>query len=113
MCLILSLSPPLPLPSPSPPLPSPHTSCVQLATALLPVCDPLLQVPSESVNEGAEALIPTFVQPKIQGGVLPGGMHYVHAEKPNRGESLDKLMAQEDYVRGKLLTLYFVAWSFQ
>ena len=91
---------------PSPPLPSPRNSCVQLATALLPVCDPLLQVLSESVNEGAEALIPACVQPKIQGGVLPGGMHYVHAERPNRGESLDKLMAQEDYVRGKLLLQY-------
>ena len=72
---------------------------MQLAKALLPVCDPLLEAPGEPVVEGAEALIPAFVQPKIQGGVLPGGIHYVHAEKPNRGESLEKLMAQEDYVR--------------
>ena len=79
------------------------TTCVQLATALLPVCDPLLQAPSESVDEGAEALIPAFAQPKIQQGILPGGLHYVHAEKPNRGESLDKLMAREDHVRVLML----------
>ena len=86
--------------SPLPPLPSPSPAThVQLAKALLPVCDPLLQAPGEPVDKGDEALIPSFMQPKIHGGVLPGGMHYVHAEKPNRGESLEKLMAQEDYVR--------------
>ena len=92
----LMCHPPSPLSLPPPLPPATH---VQLAKALLPVCDPLLQAPGEPVDKGDEALIPSFVQPKVQGGVLPGGMHYIHAEKPNRGESLEKLMAQEDYVR--------------
>ena len=68
----------------------------QLAGTLLPIFDPLLMAPVK--GEQDQDLIPSFHQPVIRSGLLPGGFHYLHVEKPNTGESLAVMAARDDYV---------------
>ena len=43
-------------------------------------------------------LIPMYEGAKVQGGVLPGGLHYLHYDKPGLPTPLEIQMAQMDYV---------------
>ncbi|XP_068454809.1 cilia- and flagella-associated protein 61 [Clinocottus analis] len=56
----------------------------ELAAMLLPLFDPTLQVAVEPPPE-PNRLLPHYKQPKIQGGTLPGGLHYLHLTKPPSG----------------------------
>jgi hypothetical protein len=66
----------------------------QLAATLLSRLDPTLQEPPVTSDP---SLLPTYTQPKATYTVLPGGLHYLHVEKPSLPEPLVTLMSQPSY----------------
>ncbi|XP_066532406.1 cilia- and flagella-associated protein 61 isoform X2 [Hoplias malabaricus] len=54
----------------------------ELASLLLPLFDPTLE-PTVNPPPEQDVLIPTYTQPKIQGGRMPGGYSYLHVTKPS------------------------------
>ncbi|KAM6915075.1 cilia- and flagella-associated protein 61 [Xenentodon cancila] len=54
----------------------------ELAATLMSVFDPTLE-PKDEPPPGTERLVPLYKHPKIQGGKLPGGFHYLHVTKPS------------------------------
>ncbi|KAK3094136.1 hypothetical protein FSP39_024579 [Pinctada imbricata] len=57
-----------------------------------PTLDQQSAPPEESLN-----LIPIYRNPKIQGGILPGGYYYLHVSKPGLDVPLSTQMEQPDY----------------
>lgn len=55
---------------------------VQLAGSLLALFDPTIESEKERPEEPDIKLVPMYRSPKICGGVLPGGYHYLHVKKP-------------------------------
>ncbi|KAL6486664.1 hypothetical protein MHYP_G00060560 [Metynnis hypsauchen] len=53
----------------------------ELASVLLPFFDPTLEAPANPTPD-LDHLIPTYTQPKTEGGRLPGGYSYLHIRKP-------------------------------
>ncbi|MCI4389610.1 hypothetical protein PGIGA_G00100130 [Pangasianodon gigas] len=53
----------------------------ELAAMLLHLFDPTLEPPAKPAPD-ADRLLPIYKQPKITGGKLPGGYHYLHVTKP-------------------------------
>jgi hypothetical protein len=51
---------------------------VKVAHSLLPLLDPL----SAGAAAAATDALPTFSQPRSEGGMLPGGLLYVHVQRP-------------------------------
>jgi hypothetical protein len=75
----------------------------KLAATLLSKLDPTAQ-PSQDPDTGCDPLLlPTYTQPKSVFTILPGGLYYLHVEKPNLSETLDSLMNHTNYGR-ELLT---------
>ncbi|XP_062857791.1 cilia- and flagella-associated protein 61 isoform X2 [Trichomycterus rosablanca] len=52
-----------------------------LAATFLPLFDPILE-PAVDQAPDVDRLVPVYKQPKITGGRLPGGYHYLHVTKP-------------------------------
>ncbi|XP_069810288.1 cilia- and flagella-associated protein 61 [Dendropsophus ebraccatus] len=79
---------------------------VQLAAAMLPLFDPTLEPVSEPLQDG-DRLIPIYKGPTIQGGLVPGGYHYLHVAKPAIPSPLQAQMAKPNYgqeiITGKAL----------
>ncbi|XP_076099520.1 cilia- and flagella-associated protein 61-like isoform X2 [Mytilus galloprovincialis] len=69
---------------------------VHLATEMLRLFDPTME-PQTAPPEETLNLIPIYRNPKIQGGVLPGGYNYLHIAKPGLDMPLADQMAQHDY----------------
>ncbi|OWF50418.1 cilia- and flagella-associated protein 61-like isoform X2 [Mizuhopecten yessoensis] len=69
---------------------------IHLATEMLRLFDPTME-PQSAPPEEALNLIPIYRNPKIQGGILPGGYHYLHVAKPGLDTPLSNQMAQPDY----------------
>ncbi|CAG2250100.1 Cilia- and flagella-associated protein 61 [Mytilus edulis] len=69
---------------------------VHLATEMLRLFDPTME-PQTAPPEETLNLIPIYRNPKIQGGVLPGGYNYLHIAKPGMDMPLADQMAQHDY----------------
>ncbi|XP_068088540.1 cilia- and flagella-associated protein 61 isoform X2 [Hyperolius riggenbachi] len=70
----------------------------QLAASVLPLFDPTLEPVSEPSQE-LDRLIPIYKGPIIQGGVVPGGYHYLHVAKPAIPCPLQAQIAQPNYGR--------------
>nr|XP_033795156.1 cilia- and flagella-associated protein 61 isoform X2 [Geotrypetes seraphini] len=68
----------------------------QLAAAVLPLFDPTLEPMSEPPKD-LDKLLPMYKAAKIQGGILPGGYHYLHIAKPAIPTPLDAQMSRPDY----------------
>uniref|UniRef100_UPI00358F2852 cilia- and flagella-associated protein 61 n=1 Tax=Myxine glutinosa TaxID=7769 RepID=UPI00358F2852 len=68
----------------------------QLATTLLPLLDPTLELP-EDLSPEMDCLLPVYSAPKVKGGVLPGGFHYLHIAKPGINTCLEAQMHLPDY----------------
>uniref|UniRef100_A0A8C4X0J9 Cilia- and flagella-associated protein 61 N-terminal domain-containing protein n=1 Tax=Eptatretus burgeri TaxID=7764 RepID=A0A8C4X0J9_EPTBU len=68
----------------------------QLATTLLPLLDPTLELPEDLTPE-MDCLLPAFSAPKVKGGLLPGGFHYLHIAKPGIDTYLEAQMRLPDY----------------
>ncbi|XP_071996729.1 cilia- and flagella-associated protein 61 isoform X2 [Engystomops pustulosus] len=78
----------------------------QLAATMLHLFDPTLEPVSEP-SEECDRLIPIYKGPSIQGGLVPGGYHYLHISKPAIPSPLQAQMAQPNYgqeiITGKAL----------
>ncbi|XP_053736719.1 cilia- and flagella-associated protein 61 [Synchiropus splendidus] len=57
-----------------------------LAALLLPRLDTTLAAPQDEGSVDPERLVPIYSQPKITGGKLPGGFHFLHVAKPSSAE---------------------------
>nr|DBA27021.1 TPA: hypothetical protein GDO54_011203 [Pyxicephalus adspersus] len=68
----------------------------QLAASLMPLFDPTLEPISEPPQE-QDRLIPIYRGPVIQGGILPGGYHYLHVNMPALPCPLQAQMLQPNY----------------
>jgi len=67
----------------------------KLASTLLSQLDPT----ADSTSSPTSDLLPSYTLPKTVSATLPGGLHYLHVEKPNCGERLQTLMEQPNYGR--------------
>ncbi|CAI8039464.1 Cilia- and flagella-associated protein 61 [Geodia barretti] len=63
----------------------------KLAASLLSRLDPTYQEPSATSDP---ALLPTYTQPKAVYTVLPGGLHYLHVDKPHPSDPTNTLTNQ-------------------
>ncbi|KAE8601161.1 hypothetical protein XENTR_v10013560 [Xenopus tropicalis] len=70
----------------------------QLAANMLNIFDPTLEPVIEFTDE-FDRLIPIYKGPVIQGGIIPGGFHYLHVNKPAIPCPLKAQMAQAHYGR--------------
>ncbi|XP_018118396.1 cilia- and flagella-associated protein 61 isoform X2 [Xenopus laevis] len=70
----------------------------QLAANMLNIFDPTLEPVSEFTEE-YDRLIPIYKGPLIQGGIIPGGFHYLCVKKPAIPCPLKAQMAQVHYGR--------------
>ncbi|XP_073484254.1 cilia- and flagella-associated protein 61 isoform X2 [Aquarana catesbeiana] len=68
----------------------------QLAACMLPLFDPTLEPMSEPPQE-QDKLITIYKGPVIQGGIVPGGYHYLHVSKPALPCPLQAQMLQPNY----------------
>ncbi|XP_030854264.1 cilia- and flagella-associated protein 61 [Strongylocentrotus purpuratus] len=69
-----------------------------LASTMLRLFDPTIENDVAPPPE-PHCLIPLYQGAKVQGGVLPGGLHYLHYGKPGLDMPLEVQMAQADYGR--------------
>ncbi|XP_053567984.1 cilia- and flagella-associated protein 61 [Bombina bombina] len=70
----------------------------QLAASMLHLFDPTLETVIEP-PEDQDRLIPIYKGPVIQGGVVPGGFHYLHVSKPSIPCPLKAQMAKANHGR--------------
>ncbi|KAJ1620362.1 hypothetical protein T492DRAFT_1078537 [Pavlovales sp. CCMP2436] len=61
---------------------------VKVAHSLLPLLDPL----SAAATAATSDALPTFDQPRSEGGMLPGGLLYVHVQRPSKPLPYDELV---------------------
>ncbi|XP_048259860.1 cilia- and flagella-associated protein 61-like isoform X2 [Haliotis rufescens] len=71
---------------------------IALAVEMLRLFDPTVE-PQSTPGEEPLNLIPIYRNPKVHGGILPGGLHYLQVAKPSLPVPLDVHMAQSDYGR--------------
>ncbi|XP_064599733.1 cilia- and flagella-associated protein 61-like [Liolophura sinensis] len=69
---------------------------IALASALLRMFDPTVE-PEPEPPQQLLNLIPIYRSPKIEGGLLPGGYHYLHVAKPGLHIPLKTHMSHQDY----------------
>lgn len=71
---------------------------IELAVAMLALFDPSRER-QHAPHEESLTLMPIYSAPKIDGGVLPGGYHYLKVAKPSLALPLKKRMEDPDYGR--------------
>ncbi|KAG8444005.1 hypothetical protein GDO86_009261 [Hymenochirus boettgeri] len=68
----------------------------QLAATMLHLFDPTIEAVSEPPEE-LDRLFPIYKGAVIQGGIVPGGYHYLHVSKPALPSPLKTQMAEAQY----------------